>query len=297
MLGTAWRARVDRNALVLFNRANGDKLRFVIGRYTKAKRPELVDIKITDYCAFGCPFCYQGSTIQGKHATTENLFKIVAMLKKAKVLEVAIGGGEPTDHPDFPLFLGLLRDNGIVANFTTKSLGYVKRNWPHLDALGVGAFAYSCESAKDVHSAAKSLAGVPRNRVNLHYVMGLEDEAGFVAFMRAAHDEGFRVTLLGYKTVGRGAEVIPNDYSQWIELVNILVYLGQAPTMSIDTPLAAQYADLLPVPGYAFHTKEGYISAYIDAVQMGMSASSFENQDLIPLSGNLVRDYREVVPS
>lgn len=290
------RIRRDRNALVFFNPVNGDKLRFAVGKYEKAKSPELVDMKITDYCAFGCAFCYQASTIKGKHAKYEDILTIVDQMKKAKVFEVALGGGEPTDHPKFMHILFAFRRAGIVPNFTTKSLGYVKRHWNMLADV-IGAFAYSCESAHDVEMAAKSLAGVPRDKVNLHYVMGLEDAAGYVAFLRAAHKHGFRVTLLGYKTVGRGIEVIPNDYSDWIPLTKMLIAAGKSPTISIDTPLAAQYADQLPVPKYAFHTKEGFVSAYIDAVQMGMSASSFENQNLIPLSGDLRKDYAQVIPS
>jgi hypothetical protein len=290
------RARLDGNAITFFEQRTGDKLRFAFGKYEKAKSPELVDMKITDYCAFGCAFCYQASTLQGKHAKYEDILTIVDQMKKAKVFEVALGGGEPTDHPQFTKILAAFRRAGIVPNFTTKSLGYVKRNWEAIEPF-TGAFAYSCENAHDVDMAAKSLAGVPRDRVNLHYVMGLEDMNGYVAFMRAAHRHGFRVTLLGYKTVGRGIEVIPNDYRQWITATRLLIRAGVCPTTSIDTPLAAQYADQLPVPAYAFHTKEGFVSAYIDAVQMGMSASSFENQNLIPLSGDLRRDYAKVIPS
>ena len=287
--------RFDKNALTYFNPRNGDKLRFVVGRYTKAKRPELVDMKITDYCAFGCSFCYQGSTTLGKHATLSNITSVIEMMRKAKVFEVAIGGGEPTDHPDLIAILTRFRTAGITPNFTTKSPGWVKRNWAQVGGL-VGAFALSCEKAKDVESAAKTLSGIPRDRVNLHYVMGLEDEAGFVAFLRAAHHYNFRVTLLGYKTVGRGSEFTPHDYSNWVDMVRLLVAIGACPTLSIDTPLAAQYAKSMPVPKYSFHTKEGFVSAYIDAVQMGLGPSSFDRKPLIPLSGDLVADYRKVVP-
>lgn len=259
----------------------------------------LVDITTSTRTFFADGFathnCYQGSTIFGKHAPLENILETIRQMSEAKVFEVALGGGEPTDHPDFIEILHRFREAGIVPNFTTKSLGWVKRNWSQIEPV-VGAFAFSCEKAKDVESAAKSLAKIPRDRVNLHYVMGLEDEAGFVAFLRAAKKHNFRVTLLGYKTVGRGGDFTPHDYSNWIDLVRMLVLLGEAPTISIDTPLAAQYEHDLPVPKFAFHTKEGYVSAYIDAVQMGLSASSFDNEDLIPLSGDLVADYRKVVP-
>ena len=65
--------RRDKNAISLFDRSNGTKVRFAIGPYTKAKRPELVDIKITDFCPAMCPACYMGSTPSGEHSSMENI--------------------------------------------------------------------------------------------------------------------------------------------------------------------------------------------------------------------------------
>lgn len=70
--------RFDKSAVVFFDRRNGTKLRFAIGKYEKASKPELVDIKISDYCSYGCSWCYQGSTTLGQHSTPENVDFIVA---------------------------------------------------------------------------------------------------------------------------------------------------------------------------------------------------------------------------
>jgi hypothetical protein len=290
------KVRRDKNALTFFSTVTGDKVRLALGRYSKARVPELVDIKITDYCPFACTFCYQDSTLAGSHAALKDLGFIARELGRAKVFEVALGGGEPTDHPDFLEVLRLFRSEGVVPNFTTKSLGYVKRNWPVLEPLA-GAFAYSAETAEDVQSAAKMLAGVPRERVNLHYVMGLGDRRDFVQFMVAASLYGFRVTLLGYKTVGRGGDVEHQAYDWWIDTVRMLVGAHACPTFSIDTPLAAEFADQLPVSRKFFHTREGYVSAYVDAVKMGMSASSFENEDLVPFDDRWIERYAGIVPA
>lgn len=288
---TSLRARRDKNAVTFFDSRNGTKLRFALGRYKKARIPELVDIKITDYCPFGCAFCYQDSTLDGFHATTQNMEFIIAQLAEHKVFEVALGGGEPTDHPDFLLILRSFREAGIVPNFTTKSLGYVKRNWRYIEPHA-GAFAYSCETYKDVVSADRMLTKVPRDRVNLHYVMGLGTPRDFLQFMVAAHDMDFRVTLLGYKTVGRGDQVDHFSYDWWMHVVRMLVSQGRCPTFSIDTPMAEEFADRLPMDKRFFHTREGFVSAYIDAVAMGMSASSFENENLVPFDEHWVKRFR-----
>lgn len=287
--------RRDRNALTLFNTVNGDKVRFAVGHYSKARVPELVDIKITDYCPFACAFCYQDSTLEGSHARLEDLARVARELGRAGVFEVALGGGEPTDHPAFLDVLREFRAAGVVPNFTTKSLGYVKRNWSSLDPL-VGAFAYSAETVKDLESASWMLAAVPRDRVNIHYVMGLGTERDYVDFMRAAKGLGFRVTLLGYKTVGRGGSVAHSRYDWFVEATRLLVAAKACPTFSIDTPLAAEFADRLPISRRHFHTKEGFVSAYVDAVSMTMSASSFNQEEMVPFDERWIERYADIVP-
>jgi len=288
------KVRRDKNAVVLFNQVTGHKVRLAVGDYTKAKRPELVDIKITDYCPFACTFCYQDSTLQGQHATLENMILVVERLRAAKVFEVALGGGEPTDHPNFIQILREFRNAGIVPNFTTKSMGWVKRNWPEIEDV-VGALAYSAESVKDLDSAAKMFADIPTDRINIHYVMGLQGKDDFVRFMKRAAEIGFRVTLLGYKTTGRGKDVIPEPYDWWISAVSILSALGKCPTLSIDTPLAEQYDGRMPVGEQLYHTREGFVSAYIDAVAMKMGASSFDAAvELVPFDSQWLTRYESI---
>ena len=288
------RYRFDKNAVTWFDTRNGTKIRVALGPYRKSRVPELVDIKITDYCSFGCAFCYQGSTLQGKHANYEDIQFVIDELKKAKVFEVAIGGGEPTDHPDFIRVLRDFREADIVPNFTTRSLGWVKRNWDEIDPL-IGAFAYSADNIHHLDAANKMFKDIPHERINIHYIMGLQDRVHFVSFMRRANELGFRVTLLGYKTTGRGKDVIPVPYGWWIEAVDLLLKMGVCPTFSIDTPLAEAYADKLPVAKNMFHTREGFVSAYIDAVAMKMGASSFDEKEvLVPFDEMWVSRYRKL---
>ena len=275
------KVRFDRNALALFDPRNGTKVRLAIGPYTKASRPELVDIKITDFCAFGCTFCYQGSTPFGKHASMESMRKVVSELAAAKVFEVALGGGEPTDHPQFVEILHMFRRAGIVPNFTTKYLTRVRGLWPQIKDV-VGAFAYSAETVGQIHMTVRHLhaAGIPKDRVNLHYVMGLQPEDMFVSYLIAARFAGLRVTLLGYKTTGRGGDGPPHEYgSWWVEAVSGLVASGLCPTLSIDTPLAGEFAGRLPVDKKLYHTREGAFSMYVDAVAGKFGASSFDPEE------------------
>lgn len=286
------RVRFDRNIVAIFNEHTGAKIRLGIGRYTKASKPELVDIKITDYCPFGCTFCYQDSTVDGLHAAETAMAAIINQLQTAKVFEVAIGGGEPTMHPRFLWILQEFHDAGIVPNFTTKNHTWVKQHWEQIEPL-IGAFAYSAQTVEELDRAMEHFADIPTDRINIHYVMGLDPMIEFYSFMERAHDLGVRVTLLGYKTVGRGDQVEHRSYDWWLGAVQALINNSVCPTFSIDTPLAEQYDKQLQqrgMPSFMYHTREGAFSMYIDAVAMKMGASSFENLDqLVPFD----RDWRK----
>lgn len=279
------KVRFDKNAVVFFNKKDGTKVRLALGAYPKASRPELVDIKITDYCAHGCAFCYQGSTVLGKHASWSNLTQIVTQLGKAGVFEVALGGGEPTAHPDLVRILREFCRADIIPNFTTKYPARVRKLWPDIEEY-VGAIAYSAETAQDIRAAHVHFekAGIPPERVNLHYVMGLKRRHAFWDYMLLARRLGYRVTLLGYKTDGRGEtqDIVPYDW--WVNDLTRMVRLGLCPDVSVDTALAAEYASRMPVAKKLYHTREGAFSMYIDAVNMTFGASSYGGVEMFPFT-------------
>ena len=274
----------------IFNRTTGAKIRMSFSDPktvpTKAFAPELVDVKITDKCDRGCAYCYQGSTSTGKHADQKDLYSIAYLLGQMQVFECAIGGGEPTDHPDFIEFCEDLRSYGVVPNFTTKKLDWLSNStkWNRLKKV-IGGFAYSVESAADVHRLGKLYNklrltghyGVPSFAVQ--YVMGSKPLRTMTAILKAANEyNGMRVTLLGFKTTGRGAIFKPHKYDGWIDIVSAMQKKYALPRLSIDTAIAAQYEKELLAKGVHakyFHTQEGKFSMYIDAVSNKVGASSY----------------------
>ena len=77
--------------------------------------PENIDLKITDYCDRGCPFCHENSTVKGLHGDILNQDFIKTL---APYTELALGGGNPLDHPDLVEFLHELKARNIIANIT-----------------------------------------------------------------------------------------------------------------------------------------------------------------------------------
>ena len=276
------------NFWTVFNRDDGGKVRFSFEDPTskhevmKASVPELVDLKITDFCPFGCAFCYQGSTHAGKHADSSVLHSIAHMFSKLKVFEVAIGGGEPTLHPKFLETITTFKAYGVIPNFTTKNLTWLRDPavWPKV-IESIGGFAFTADNQDDVKKLAKILDmnDIDTSKVSVQYVMGSKElhEMGWI--IRACAERNLRVTLLGYKTTGRGSSYKPHKYDGWLDMIVKLrdeekVYVN----LGIDTALAKESQAALKkakIHHKLYATDEGMFSMYIDAVEMKMGPSSY----------------------
>lgn len=293
------RARKDpvNNVWTVFNPEDGTKFRFSFAdpsvhvNIDKAFAPELVDLKITDYCAANCNFCYQGSTTAGAHADVKTLRSIIRALGELRVFEVALGGGEPTTHPNFTSILEDCRNAGMVPNFTTKQL-----EWLHIPRLAeavkehVGAFAFSVENSLDIDKLvlALSAARMPHNKVAIQVVMGVTDLFSLEHVLQKAYAHEIPVTLLGYKKVGRGLKhPLRGSYQGWLKRVMDLREKGVAPQVGIDTALAAESVEALTsvaLTKRVYSVEEGKFSMYVDAVKCVVGPSSYQPSLLEPIS-------------
>ncbi len=80
--------------------------------------PEIIDISITNRCNMGCPYCYTNSKPRLKHGRTD-LVSTILLGFDTVPYQIALGGGEPTQHPDLPIILKEASELGTVPNFTT----------------------------------------------------------------------------------------------------------------------------------------------------------------------------------
>jgi len=61
--------------------------------------PDSIDLKITNKCNYGCPYCHEKSIPNGKSFNFNNTIEILKQLPKVPI-EIAIGGGNVLDIPD-----------------------------------------------------------------------------------------------------------------------------------------------------------------------------------------------------
>lgn len=288
----------------IFNPHSGNKLKFSFNDISnkeieeKSDIPELVDIKITDYCPFGCSYCYQSSTALGKHAEFGVLKSVAGTLSKYGTFEIAIGGGEPTlyagavavnydkalDAKDFNDVIDLFYENGIVVNFTTRNLKWLEKLDPER-AKKVGCIAFSIDKSHnisriiDLESKNENLRG----KIAIQYVVGISDEYNLENILKICGERNYKITLLGYKRFGFGNNFQPNNKEEenWMNVLVKVLETYKNLKISIDTVLAAYSMNQLDengVPNFCYSTKDGINSMYIDAVNQKIARSSYDSE-------------------
>ena len=92
---------------------------------TGLRAPIVAHWAVTYRCNLRCVYCYaESGPWREPGADPEVRHRIVERLAAWGVLEVALGGGEPTTLPDFAALLVAIRAVGLVANVTTNGTNH-----------------------------------------------------------------------------------------------------------------------------------------------------------------------------
>lgn len=190
----------------LFDERNGNSIRLDgVDNCNNWKKsgPELLDISITNYCERNCSFCYRNSSKAGKHMSISLYRDIIQEARKSKVFQVALGGGNPNQHPNFVDFLRIARENNIIPSYTTNGDGMTSKI---LDATKeyCGALAVSWY---EPYTKAISLIEECYSRgikVNIHFVLDADNisKARDLLTLKII-DKVNAIIFLNYKPVGQ----------------------------------------------------------------------------------------------
>lgn len=165
--------------------------------------PELLDIAITNHCERGCYFCYRASNRQGYSMRLEDYELIMEQAEKSGVLQVALGGGNPNQHPQFVQILQKTREHNIVPSYTTNGQGMTDEIYEATKKF-CGAMAVSWyEPYMDALKVIKR-AGVYGIKVNIHFMLNKLNLPRAIELMEKHSDqlEGVNaIVFLNYKPV------------------------------------------------------------------------------------------------
>lgn len=157
---------------------------------------ESIDFKITNYCDAGCAYCHENSTKNGLHGDIMNM-KFIDTLHP--YTEIAIGGGNPLDHPDIIPFLKKLKANRVIANITVNQKHFMQEQDTIKLLVDRGLISGLGVSLVDPNKEfIDTLVKYP-NAV-LHVINGVESATD----LNPLRGKGIKILILGYKVLRRG---------------------------------------------------------------------------------------------
>jgi len=172
---------------------------------------ELLDISITNWCDKGCEFCYRNSNKEGKHISLDDYELIMKQASESNVFQVALGGGNPNQHPQFVEILKITREKyNIVPSYTTNGRGLTPKvleaTKRYCGAVAVSVYEPFVET-KDALTLLKNYD----IKVNLHYVLDNQTIIRAIEWLKNGNElleDCNAIIFLNYKPVGN-----EKDYS------------------------------------------------------------------------------------
>lgn len=165
--------------------------------------PESMDIKITNRCKHGCVMCHENSTKDGLHGDILNAKFIETLLPYT---ELAIGGGNPLEHPDLELFLRKCKMLKLIPSMTVhqddfmNNLEFLRmlRDEELIWGIGVSVSYVTDELIEALHEFPNAVC---------HIIAGIATET----VINKLANNNLKVLILGYKVFRRGEALYERD--------------------------------------------------------------------------------------
>lgn len=190
--------------------------------------PELADISISNHCSKGCDFCYRDSRKNYNFMSLENYEFLLQELQHTEwgnVFQVALGGGEPLEHPNFLDIINITNSYNVVPNFTTNG-EYLTIEIIRELKNKVGAIALSVIDIQDLNR--EIIIALHENEItcNVHYLLNRLNLKQAIDILRGKYNRYFdnvnAIIFLTYKPLGRG------DKSRCLQLNSDFFYFISA---------------------------------------------------------------------
>lgn len=287
------------NYNVHINLSNGTKIRENDLDCFIPEYPESMDIKITNMCNMGCSFCHENSKPDGLHGDIMNLEFIDTL---QPYTELAIGGGNPLEHPDLEAFLRKCQSLSLIPSMTVhqkhfmENLDFLRmlRDEKLIYGLGVSVTNVSPELIAALKEFPNAVVHVIAGVVSKHTLKQLSGN-------------NLKVLLLGYKDFRRGAEMhdklgqIVDDCIQVLyDLLPTMKEERWFQTISFDNLAIKQLepARLLSEEEYDqfYMGDDGSHTMYVDCVnkKFAVSSTSETTFDILPDIKDMFAKVREV---
>ena len=195
--------------------SDGTKIRFNDLDNLTPAFAESMDVKLTDKCSVGCPFCYEGSTPAGQHADIMNEPWIQSV---HPYTELAINGND-MDHPQLEEFLKFMKERKVIVSMTVNAKQFIN-NYDKIKQYAEQKLIYGIGVSVNTDIDDDVLKKIAEfDNAVVHLIAGILSEK----FLKEHEDtiSKMKILVLGYKYVGRGV----NYKDQHDEVANNIKWL------------------------------------------------------------------------
>lgn len=256
--------------------------------------PDGIDVKITDYCNMGCVYCHEMSTTVGRHANIDKLLEVLSVLPAG--VEIAIGGGNPLDHPELKRFLIALKDQGLIANITVNQ-GHLMTYYKQLRELikqdlvrhiGISIINKNYKYINRLLKLTKNIV--------FHVIIGVNKPKDITSLIsNTGHN---KVLILGYKEYGFGKDYsfhLNKEIRSWQVL---MMFLSRIAHCSFDN-LAIKQLDIQQFISnerwsQTYMGDDGQFTMYVDGVRQQYAVSSTSNRRVSFNSTTLIDFFHDI---
>ena len=204
-MSNSWVSYKNGNYTVSINLEDGTKVRHNKEDKLVPTTIENFDYKITNRCDMNCPFCFESSSVKGKHADIMNQ-KFIDSLHQ--YTEVSLGGGNCLSHPDLILFLEKCKKLKLIPSITVNQVHFERKQ----------ELIRKLVDEKLIYGLGVSLTYVTDSFIELikqypnaviHVINGVVTEEQINQLMF----QDIKLLILGYKELGRGETLYGNAHS------------------------------------------------------------------------------------
>lgn len=285
----SWVKYHNGNYDVLLNTEDGTKIRKNDLESLIPEFPESFDFKICNKCNMNCPMCHENSTSDGTCGDLRNA-KFIDTIHP--YTEIAIGGGNPLEHPDLYWFLLRCQELRLIPSMTVhqkhfmENLAFLRmlRDKKLIYGIGVSVSHVTPELIKALKEFPNAV---------VHIIAGIADET----LLNKLRNHNLKILILGYKVLRRGKDLYDKEQRDIEFLIQYLYDLlpeiikeGWFNTVSFDNLSIKQLnpGRLLTPEEYEqfFMGDDGSHTFYVDLVNNEFAVSSTA-KDRFPLLDNI----------
>lgn len=241
---------------------------------------ESLDVKITNKCDMGCKFCHEDSKPDGKHG---NIMNVPFIDSLHPYTELAIGGGNPLEHPQLEEFLAYCKERKLIVNMTVNQVHFEKE-FDRIKNLVSNKFIYGLgvSLVNPTPEFINMIREIP-NAV-IHIINGIIDRNT----LQALYDKGLKILILGYKEFRRGNTYHSGDTGTLIDARknwmhdNIGDIINHFDTVSFDN-LAIKQLEVRNIMSeedfnHFYMGDDGQFTMYVDTVKQEYAVSSISTE-------------------